>query len=178
MKQKPLTNTRGYVFGFVTAEVEVSERFQPSPLSHWSSEIPAGHFTNTGPSLWPIIRRLSPIFPFHALITSGVLVKAQESRKPVTQNSKTKQKNKKSPLEHLLYIVIVNFSFIRLQIALFFTWKGDTKIWLCYRRREKVLLLQSLSSVWEFLFSPTCRSERSSCCKLCSHPQNGTSQLE
>lgn len=68
-----------------------------------------------------------------------------------SQFKKTKTK-KKSPLEHFLYIVTVNFSFIWLQISLFFTWKGDTKIRLCYRRREKAPFPQSLSSVWEFLF--------------------------
>lgn len=95
-------------------QVEMPELFQPSPLSRCSSKIPGCSFTSTGPSLWPIIHRLSPsLFP--TLITSGVLVKAQESRKPVIRNLR----KKKSPLEHLLYIVNVKISFIHLKIFLF-----------------------------------------------------------
>lgn len=51
--------------------------------------------------------------------------KAQESR-----HSPFKKK-KKSSLEHLTLYSHCQFSFIHLQIFFFFTWKGDTKIWLC-----------------------------------------------
>lgn len=78
------------------------------------------------------------------------------------------------------YQCLTNFSFIRLHLFFSFYLKGNTKIWLCTGGRRRRASRVSQFSFWEFFFlSPTVsKSSQSSCCQLCSHPQNGTSQLE
>lgn len=61
------------------------------------------------------------------------------------------QKKKKSSLEHLLYIVTVNFPSSICE-SFFLYLERWYKNMVMYRRREKASLLQSLSSVWEFFF--------------------------
>lgn len=87
------------------------------------------------------------------------------------------QKKKKKFSWTFIYIVTVNFPSSICKSFFLFTWKGNTKIWLCTGGGRR-LHFSSLSVRFGNFFSPTSESEPSSCCKLCSHPQNGTSQLE
>lgn len=185
MKQRHLTDTKDhYIFGWVT----VAQR------GHiwWRCGSSFHHLdSHTVPLRFPVATLPVPLSPFSptsnasvhllfpALITSGVLGKR---RNPVTRHSKKKKKRKKKRFSWTFPLYShCQFSFIRLQIFFFslFTWKGDTKIWLCTGGGRR-LRFSSLSVRFGnfFFFPPTSESESSSCCKLCSHPRNGTSQLE
>lgn len=150
-------------------QVEMWELFQPSWFLHGSSEIPGlrlHQYRSVPLAQRPMPQTIFVSCPDYFRGTG----KAQGS-------SLSQFKKKKKFSWTFIYIVTVNFPSSICESFFLFTWKGNTKIWLCTGGGRR-LHFSSLSVRFGNFFSPTSESEPSSCCKLCSHPQNGTSQLE
>lgn len=150
MKQG-LTNTEDYsFFGWVTAALNAATSGGDAaalptililPPFLWDSQLRLDQYRSVPLAQRPMPQSTFVSCPDHFRGTG----KARES-----SHSPFKKK-KKSSLEHLLYIVTVNFPSSICE-SFFLYLERWYKNMVMYRRREKASLLQSLSSVWEFFF--------------------------